>query len=106
MANHVACEAGIALIVAIYSAVKDESVLPGLVILGDLSVNGSIESVRSLSEPLQTAMENGACRAMIPLENRPDFLNVSRDVMARIRAAFFSDPMMAATKGTGLTETI
>src|SRR5229473_3962407 len=38
LSNRVPCEAGIALVVAVYSAVKRLSALPGLVILGDLSI--------------------------------------------------------------------
>jgi ATP-dependent Lon protease len=61
--NHVLCEAGIALVVAVHSAIKKHSVLPGLLILGDLSIQGNIKSTRSLAEPLQVGMDNGARRA-------------------------------------------
>ena len=64
--NRVSCEAGIALVVAVYSAVKKHSVLPGLLILGDLSIQGNIKAVRSLAEPLQVGMDNGARRALDP----------------------------------------
>ena len=53
LSNRVPCEAGIALVVAVYSAIKQHSVLAGLLILGDLSIQGNIKSVRSLAEPLQ-----------------------------------------------------
>src|SRR5207245_4584238 len=77
LSNQVACEAGIALVVAVYSAVKRQSVQAGLVILGDLSIQGNIKSVRSLAEPLQVAMDNGARKGLIPLENKRNFLDVS-----------------------------
>ena len=66
LSNHVPCEAGIALVVAVYSAIKKHSVVAGLVILGDLSIQGNIKSVRSLAEPLQVGMDNGARRALGP----------------------------------------
>ena len=34
----------------------------GLLMLGDLSVQGNIKALRSLTEPLQVAMDNGARR--------------------------------------------
>lgn len=102
LSNHVPCEAGIALVVAIYSAVKRQSVLAGLVILGDLSIQGNIKSVRSLAEPLQVAMENGARRALVPLENKRNFLEVSGEIVERVDPVFFSDPMMAAMKALGM----
>jgi ATP-dependent Lon protease len=101
--NRVPCEAGIALVVAVYSAMKKHSVLPSLVILGDLSIQGNIKSVRSLAEPLQVGMDNGARRALIPLQNKRNFLEVSGDIVERVDPVFFSDPMTAAIKGLGMT---
>src|SRR6266436_8024826 len=101
--NRVPCEAGIALVVAVYSAVKKHSVLPGLLILGDLSIQGNIKPVRSLAEPLQVGMDNGARRALIPLENKRTFLDVSGDIVERVDPVFFSDPMTATMKGLGMT---
>ncbi len=103
LANRVPCEAGIALVVAIYSAVKRHSVQPGLMILGDLSIQGNIKAVKSLSEPLQVGMDNGARRALIPRENKRSFLEVSGDVVERVDPIFYADPMTAAMKGLGMT---
>jgi ATP-dependent Lon protease len=101
--SRVPCEAGIALVVAVYSAIKKHSVLPGLLILGDLSIQGNIKSLRSLVEPLQVGMDNGARRALIPLENKRNFLEVSGDIVERVDPVFFSDPMTAAMKALGMT---
>ncbi len=103
LSNHVPCEAGVALIVAVYSAIKKQSVLAGLVILGDLSIQGNIKSLRSLVEPLQVGMDNGARRALVPLENKRNFLEVSGDIVERVDPIFFSDPMTAAMKALGMT---
>ena len=103
LSNRVPCEAGVALVVAIYSAVKRHSALPGLVVLGDLSIQGNLKAVRSLAEPLQVGMDNGARRALVPLENKRNFLDVSGDIVERVDPVFFSDPMTAAMKGLGMT---
>lgn len=103
LSNHVPCEAGVALVVAVYSAIKRQSVLAGLVILGDLSIQGNIKSLRTLAEPLQVAMDNGARKALIPLENKRNFLEVSGDIVERVDPVFFSDPMTAAMKALGMT---
>ncbi len=103
LSNHVPCEAGIALVVAIYSAIKRQPSLAGLVILGDLSIQGNIKAMRSLAEPLQVAMDNGARKALIPLENKRNFLEVSGDIVERVDPVFFSDPLTAAMKGLGMT---
>lgn len=103
LSNHVPCEAGVALVVAVYSAIKRQSVLAGLLVLGDLSIQGNIKSLRSLAEPLQVGMDNGARRALIPLENKRNFLDVSGDIVERVDPIFFSDPLTAAVKALGMT---
>jgi ATP-dependent Lon protease len=69
-----------------------------LVILGDLSIQGNIKPVTTLAEPLQIVMENGARRALIPLENKRAFLEVSGDVVEKVDPVFFSDPLTACHK--------
>jgi ATP-dependent Lon protease len=48
-------------------------------------------------------MDNGARRALVPLENKRNFLEVSGDVMERVDPIFFADPMTAAMKALGMT---
>ncbi len=103
LTNRVSCDVGVALVVAIYSALKKHAGLPGLLILGDLSIQGNIKAVRSLAEPLQVGMDNGARRALIPLENKRHFLEVAGDIVERVDPVFFSDPMTAAVKALGMT---
>jgi ATP-dependent Lon protease len=102
LGNHIACEAGIALIIAIFSAIKKAPALPGLIVLGDLSIQGNIKAVQSLVEPLQMAMENGAKRALIPLENKRNFLEVSGEIMEKVDPIFYSDPQTAMFKALAL----
>ncbi|MCR4398829.1 MAG: protease Lon-related BREX system protein BrxL [Firmicutes bacterium] len=101
LGNKIPCEAGVALVVAVYSAVKKRPVLSGLLILGDLSIQGNIKPVLSLAEPLQTAMDNGARRALIPIVNKRNFLDVDPGIMERVDPIFYGDPMLAALKGLG-----
>lgn len=103
LSNRVTCDAGVGLIVAIYSAVKRHSALPGLLVLGDLSIQGNIKAVRSLVEPLQLGMENGARRAMVPIENKRHFIDVTGDVMERVDPIFYGDPYTAAMKALGIS---
>lgn len=103
LTNRVSCDVGVALVVAINSALKKYAAQPGLLILGDLSIQGNIKAVRSLAEPLQLGMENGARRALIPLENKRNFLDVSADIMERVDPIFYGDPLTAAMKALGMS---
>jgi len=100
--NKIICEAGVAFVVAICSAIKKVQAMSGLIILGDLSIQGNIKAVQSLVEPLQMAMENGARRALIPLENKRNFLEVSGEIMETVDPIFYSDPQTAAMKALAL----
>lgn len=102
LANHISCDAGVALVVAIYSAIKKHPSLPALLVLGDLSIQGNIKAVRSLSEPLRIGMDNGARRALIPIENKRHFLDVSADIMERVDPIFYGDSLTAAMKALGM----
>src|SRR5260370_28031044 len=82
LTNRVSCDVGVALVVAIYSALKKHAGLPGLLILGDLSIQGNIKAVRSFAAPLQVGIDNGARRALIPLENKRHFLEVAGGVLS------------------------
>jgi ATP-dependent Lon protease len=102
LSNRIPCQAGMALVVAIYSALKKQGAIPALLILGDLSIQGNLKPVTSLAEPLQIGMENGARRALIPIENKRHFLEVSADIMERVDPIFYGDPLTAAMKALNI----
>jgi ATP-dependent Lon protease len=87
----------------IFSVLKKQPSISALIVMGDLSIQGNIKPVRSLVEPLQVAMDNGAKRALIPLENKRNFLEVSGDIIERVDPIFYSDPMTAAMKSLGMS---
>jgi len=95
-------EIGVAFFVAMYSALQKKPAQPGLVILGDMSIHGNPKPVHTLTEPLQLAKDNGARRALIPIENKRHFLEVDPDIMEHVDPIFYSDPIMAARKGLGV----
>ena len=94
-------EVGIAFFIACYSALRKAPVSPALVVLGDMSIQGNIKPLRSLVEPLQIARDNGAKRALIPIENKRSFLEVSADIVENVDPIFYGDPKTAAMKVLG-----
>jgi ATP-dependent Lon protease len=100
--NHVEAEVGVAFFVAVYSAIRKVAVSPALLVLGDMSVQGNIKPMRSLTEPLQVANDNGARRALIPIENKRNFLDVPADIVEQVDPIFYGDPKTAAMKVLGL----
>ncbi len=103
LGNRVEAEIGVAFFVAAYSALRKAPPQPALLVLGDLSIQGNIKPVRSLTEPLQVAMDNGGKRALIPIENKRQFLEVNADVLEQVDPVFFGDMRQAAFKALGLS---
>ena len=66
-----------------------------------MSIQGNLKPTRSLVEPLQVGMDNGAKRALIPIENRRNFLEVTSDIVEQVDLIFYGDPKMAALKALG-----
>jgi ATP-dependent Lon protease len=103
LGNRVEAEVGVAFFVAACSALRRAPIAAGLLVLGDMSVQGNIKPLRSLVEPLQIAMDNGAKRALIPIENKRTFLEVSADIVEHVDPVFYGDPKMAVGKVVGAT---
>ena len=102
LGNKVEAELGVAFFGAAYSVLRNAPPQAGLLVLGDMSVQGNIKPVRSLTEPLQVAMDNGAKRALIPIENKRQFLEVNPDVLEHVDPIFYGDLRQAAFKALGL----
>ena len=94
---------GIAFFIVAFSAIRKASPLSRPLVLGDMSIQGNIKPVRSLMEPLQIAMDNGAKKALIPSANRRSFFEVSDEVLENVDPIFFGDVRVAAFKALELT---
>ena len=96
--NRAEGDIGVAFFVAATSAMRKSPVTAATLVLGDLSIQGNIKPVKSLTEPLQIGMDNGAKRALIPIENKRQFLEVSGDIVQHVDPVFYGDPKAAASK--------
>ncbi len=95
-------EVGIAFFVAMVSALLDKPVQKSLVILGEMSLHGGLQPMGSLTERLQLAMDNGAKRVLLPIENKRDLVDVPGDVLGKLQIIFYADPVNAAFRAMGL----
>lgn len=102
LGNKVAAEIGVAFFVAAYSALRKMPPQPALLVLGDMSIQGNIKAAKSLIEPLQVAMDNGAKRVLIPIENKRSFFDVSAEILENVDPVFYGEVKQAAFKALGL----
>lgn len=92
------CECGVAFYLAMLSALQDRRVQTGTVVLGDLTIQGNIKALGSISEPLQVVLDNGALRALVPLGNKSQFGTLPEEVVEKMDLVFFGDPERAVGK--------
>ena len=74
------------------SAIHDRQVEPGMVVLGDLTIQGNIKGLTSILEPLQVAVDNGASRALVPISNKAQFAALPEDVVEKLELVFYGEP--------------
>jgi len=91
-------QGGVAFFIAISSLLRDKAIRPGLVVLGEMTIQGNILPARSLVEPLQVIMDNGARSVLVPLSNRRQLLEVPPDILENVDPIFYSEPLAAALK--------
>ncbi|MDD5370771.1 MAG: protease Lon-related BREX system protein BrxL [Anaerolineaceae bacterium] len=95
-------QGGVAFFVALYSLLREKPPLAGLVVLGEMTIQGNILPVRSLIEPLQVIVDNGAKKVLVPISNKRQLMEVPGDLLERVDPIFYSEPLGAALKAIGV----
>ena len=96
--GRVECACGVAFFAAILSALNARRVQAGTVVLGDLTIQGNVKALTSITEVLQLALDNGALRALLPTGNKAQFAGLPEDVVEKLDVLFYSDVDRAVAK--------
>ena len=94
----VECSCGVAFLVALLSALSQRQIQAGTVVLGDLTIQGNIRPLTSITEVLQLALDNGAIRALLPLGNQALFAGLPEHVVEKLDLIFYGDIDRAAAR--------
>lgn len=89
--GRVECECGVGFLAALLSAIGERRVQAGTVFLGDLTVQGNIKALPSITEVIQLARDNGALRVLLPTGNKSQFASLPEDVVEDIDVVFYGD---------------
>jgi ATP-dependent Lon protease len=81
-----------------HSALGQRRVQAGTLILGDLTIQGNIKALPSITEVLQMALENGALRVLLPTGNKIQFSGLPEEVVEKMDIIFYSDADRAVMK--------
>ena len=88
--------------VAICSVALNKPVLSSAVILGDLSIGGTMIKVEELANTLQVCLESGAKKVLIPSTSSGDWGLVPSDLMSRFNIIFYQSAEDAVFKSLGV----
>ncbi len=82
---------GMAVLIALCSAIIEKGTKGGLVIVGQLNLGGSIDLVYNAVNLAELAVEKGASTLLIPLNARKQLNDLSDDMITKINIQYYTD---------------
>jgi len=82
---------GMAVLLALCSALLQKSIRGGLVIVGGLNLGGSIDQVYNAVSVAELAVEKGSTTLLIPISTRKPLVELSDEMAAKINIQFYTD---------------
>ena len=89
-------------LIAISSIALGKPALGSLVVLGDISISGTLIKVDELANTLQVCLDSGAKKILLPITSAPDLSGVPADLMASFSIIFYNSPEDAVFKALGV----
>jgi ATP-dependent Lon protease len=96
-------ESSLALFISLCSAALKRTVQVQLVVLGDMTLGGTISPVSNLAASLQVAFDAGARRILLPMSSAVDIVSVPPELFAKFQTSFYTDPIDAVFKALAIT---
>ena len=92
----------LAVLVGYCSCALNRPVLPQMVVLGSMSIGGTLNKVEELASVSQVAFDAGAKKVLIPMSSAVDIATVPADLFAKFQLSFYSSPEDAVIKALGI----
>lgn len=88
--------------VAMCSSALKKPMQGSLVILGSMSIGGTISKVEELANTLQVCFDSGAKKILLPMSSASDISNVPSDLFSKFNISFYNNPEDAVYKALGI----
>jgi len=88
--------------VALCGASLRKPIQSQMVVLGNMSIGGTISKVDELSNMLQACFDAGAKKILLPMSSAVDIATVPADLFAKFQTSFYTSPEDAAFKALGV----
>ena len=89
---------GVAILIALCTALLKKSVRGGLIVVGEINLGGSIEPVHNAVSIAEIAVEKGAIAILMPIACRKQLFDLSDDMATKVDIQFYSDARDALLK--------
>jgi len=89
-------------VIAIASGALNKPMLSSLVVLGEISISGTILKVEELASTLQVCLDSGAKKVLLPITSAPELGSVPSDLIGAFSLIFYSTPQEAVFKALGV----
>ena len=89
-------------LVAFASGIMGRPAQSQSVVLGDMSLGGSVNAVESLANCLQVAFDAGGKRVALPITSVADISTVPGKLFTKFQTSFYEDPVDAVFKALGV----
>lgn len=96
-------ELAIAELIGLCSGALDKPVQESTVVIGKMTVGGTIAKVEEFANVLQVCVDAGAKRVLIPAASVMDLQTVPPDLLVKVQPVFYSDPVDAVYKALGVS---
>ena len=93
---------GLASLVAFASGLLGKPIQSQMVVLGDMSLGGSVTPVESIAECLQVAFDAGGKRVALPMSSAADIPTIPAELFTKFQTSFYADPVDAVFKALGV----
>jgi ATP-dependent Lon protease len=91
-------QVGVAVLIALCSALLGRSLKGGTIIVGGINLGGSIEPIHNPIDVVELALEKGASTVMMPVSCRRALVDLSDEVATKIQVLFYADAPDALRK--------
>ena len=92
----------LSVLIALCSISLKKPVLSSIVILGDITIGGTIIRVTNLADLMQVARDSGAKKVLVPMANAADLATVPPELMSTFNIIFYQTPEDAVFKALGV----
>ncbi|WP_019892650.1 protease Lon-related BREX system protein BrxL [Allobaculum stercoricanis] len=89
-------------LISICSIALSKPTLSSLVVLGDITISGSVMKVDNLANSLQVCLDSGAKKVLLPITSAADIATVPSDLMGRFNINFYNSAQDAVFKALGV----